>query len=95
MKTKSAKQVKRNPIQYAKLAQMWKAGKSYQEMGEATGMCGNEEGDPYKPVRAAISNMLRGVANAWKDKSGKVLRLAPRPGMRGVAKTKKHAVRRP
>jgi hypothetical protein len=92
MKSKS-KQPKRNSIQYAKLGKMWASGNSYKQMGEATGMRGNEENDPYKPVRAAISNMLRGAASAWKDQSGKVLRLAPREGMRGGAKAKKHKVR--
>jgi hypothetical protein len=87
MKTKKA--TKRSSINYARLAAMWIAGKSYEEMGKALGMKGNEKNDPYKPVRAAISNMLNGKATAWKDKSEKVLTLAPREGMRAIGKGKK------
>lgn len=92
MKTKSAKKATkstRNPIQYARLAQMWAQGKTYEEMGKATGMKGNEANDPYKPVRAAISNMLNGRATAWKDKSGKVCKLEPRAGMHNFGVGKK------
>jgi len=91
MKTKTAKKATkstRNPIQYVRLAQMWAQGKTYEEMGKATGMKGNEANDPYKPVRAAISNMLNGRATAWKDKSGKVCKLAPRAGMHKFGKGK-------
>ncbi len=86
MKTKKAT---RKAINYAKLATMWAQGKSYEEMGKALGMKGNEKNDPYKPVRAAISNMLNGKATAWKDKSEKVLTLQPREGMRAIGKGKK------
>jgi hypothetical protein len=89
MKTKAAKKATRKAINYAKLAAMWIAGKSYEEMGKALGMKGNEKNDPYKPVRAAISNMLNGKATAWKDKNEKVLTLASREGMRAIGKGKK------
>lgn len=89
MKTKSAKKSTRKAINYEKLAAMWKQGKTYEEMGKALGMKGNEANDPYKPVRAAISNMLNGRATAWKDKSGKVCTLAPREGMHNFGVGKK------
>ncbi len=79
----------RKAINYAKLAQMWQAGKSYEDMGKALNMKGKEKADCWKPVRACISNMLNGKASAWKDKSGKVLKLAPREGMRAIGVGKK------
>jgi len=79
---------KRKAINYEKLAQMWNAGKSYAEMGKALGMKGNEKADPFKPVRAAISNMLNGKA-AWRDSKGNPKVLAPREGMRAIGKGKK------
>lgn len=91
MKTKKAvrSSKKRSPINYARLATMWEQGKTYEQMGTALNMKGNEKADPYKPVRAAISNMLRGVASAWKDKSGRVCVLKPREGMRAIGVGKK------
>jgi hypothetical protein len=93
MKTKSAakKATKstRKPIPYASLAKMWAQGKSYEEMGQVLGIRGNEANDPYKPVRAAISNMLNAKATAWKDKAGKVCKLQPREGMRAIGVGKK------
>jgi hypothetical protein len=58
-------------------------------MGKATGMKGNEANDLYKPVRAAISNMLNGRASAWKDAKGNVKTLQPRQGMRAIGVGKK------
>lgn len=46
-------------------------------------------GDLFKPVRAAISNMLNGKAGAWKDSKGVVKTLQPREGMRAIGKGKK------
>jgi hypothetical protein len=94
MKTKSAakkatKATKRSAINYAAIAIMWAAGKTYEEMGKALKMKGNEENDPYKPVRAAASNMLNGKATAWKDSKGNVKTLQPRQGMRAIGKGKK------
>jgi hypothetical protein len=89
MKTKSTKTTKRSAINYQSLAIMWAAGKTYEEMGKALKMKGNEANDPYKPVRAAISNMLNGKSTAWKDAKGNVKTLAPREGMRAIGKGKK------
>jgi hypothetical protein len=80
---------KRSGINYTKLATMWEQGKSYEEMGKALGMKGHEKNDLWKPVRAAISNMLRGKATAWKDGNGKVKTLKPREGMRAIGVGKK------
>lgn len=91
MKTKKATKKngkKRTAINYDKLATMWKAGKTYEEMGKALGMQGNEPNDLWKPCRAAISNMLNGKA-AWRDGNGKPKVLAPREGMRAIGKGKK------
>jgi len=79
----------RKAINYAKLAQMWEQGKSYEQMGQALGMKGNGKDDPWKPVRAAVSNMLRGKATAWKDGNSKVRTLKPRDGMRAIGVGKK------
>jgi hypothetical protein len=83
----ATKKSTRKAINYDKLAQMWNAGKTYADMGKALGMKGNEKADPFKPVRAAISNMLNGKA-AWRDSKGKPKVLAPREGMHnfGVGK---------
>jgi hypothetical protein len=86
---KATKTTKRSAINYDKLAAMWAANKTYEEMGKATGMEGNEAKDLYKPVRAAISNMLNGRASAWKDAKGNVKTLAPRSGMRKIGVGKK------
>src|SRR5205085_665570 len=78
----------RKSINYEKLASMWGSGKSYEEMGKALGMKGNEESDLWKPVRAVISNMLNGRATAWKDGNGKVKTLKPRQGMKAIGRGK-------
>jgi hypothetical protein len=88
MKT-AKKATTRKAINYTKLATMWEQGKTYEQMGKVLGMQGNEPKDLFKPVRAAISNMLNGKATAWKDKADKVLTLAPREGMRAIGKGKK------
>jgi hypothetical protein len=89
MASKKAAKKARKAINYEKLAQMWAADKTYEEMGKALGMKGNEENDPYKPVRAAISNMLNGKATAWKDGNGQVKTLKPRKGMKAIGVGKK------
>jgi hypothetical protein len=88
-KKAAKKSTKRSAINYQSLAIMWAAGRSYEEMGKELKMKGNEANDPWKPVRAAISNMLRGKAGAWKDTRGQVKTLQPREGMRNIGMGKK------
>ncbi len=85
----AAKKSTRNRINYAKFEQLWKAGKTYEQIGQTLGIKGKEKDDPFKPVRAIASNMLNGKATAWKDGNGKVKTLAPREGMRAIGKGKR------
>lgn len=79
----------RNKINYDKAAKLWEQGKTYEQMAAALGVRGKERKDPFKPMRAIISNMLNGKATAWKDWKGNVKTLQPRQGMRAIGKGKK------
>lgn len=78
-------------VPFHKLQQLWDGGKSYQVIGDKLGMKGKDKADPYKPVRATVSRLLKGGnGTGWEDpKTGERLFLEPRAGMRaiGVGKT--------
>lgn len=81
----------KHAIPYPKVARMWDAGKTYEQIAKAIKRYSTKSEDPTKPVRAIISRML----NAGYDVDGKTVVLKVRDGMRnlGVGKKSKAKVK--
>jgi hypothetical protein len=89
---KNTKKAARRSFDFQLIERLWKQNKTYVEIAKAIGRYKKDaetEDAATKSTRAVISNMLRGVAGAWKDKSGKPCRLQPREGMRAIGVGKK------
>ena len=76
----------RRAVPYEKLAQMWKEGKSYEEMARAVKRYHATAADPTKHMRAIVSGML---TRGYTNQNGRTVVLKPRKGMRAIGVGKK------
>jgi len=64
---------KRKPFPYARVARLWKNGRTVSEIGERIGCVDRdrEDGDRFHTLRVRLSRMHAG----YKDSSGKIVKL--------------------
>ena len=74
-----SKRATNRPFPYEKVAKPWALKKTIPEIAKAIGRVGNGD-DPYLSLRVALTKMHKG----YKDKSGKIVKLAHRVSQQTV-----------